>query len=98
MHTMSIRAATPASAVRHVLRATLGVLLWTTALPAQRPVSASTPTSTFAASDLAGLRLRNIGPASMSGRVVDMDVVESNPYTMYVAGATGGIWRTHDNG
>ena len=52
----------------------------------------------LAATDLAGLRLRNIGPASMSGRVVDMDVVESNPYTMYVAGATGGIWRTRDNG
>lgn len=34
----------------------------------------------------------------MSGRVVDMDVVESNPYTMYVAGATGGLWRTTDNG
>ncbi len=52
----------------------------------------------YAASDLASLRLRNIGPASMSGRVVDMDVVESNPYTMYVAGATGGLWRTRDNG
>ncbi len=54
--------------------------------------------TTFAASDLAGLRLRNIGPASMSGRVVDMDVVESNPYTMYVGAATGGLWRTRDNG
>lgn len=52
----------------------------------------------IASTDLAGLRLRNIGPASMSGRVVDMDVVESNPYTMYVAGATGGLWRTTDNG
>ena len=51
-----------------------------------------------AAADLAPLRLRNIGPAAMSGRVVDMDVVESNPYTMYVAAATGGIWRTTDNG
>ncbi|MEI6739912.1 MAG: hypothetical protein WCK74_06330 [Gemmatimonadaceae bacterium] len=50
------------------------------------------------AADLAPLRLRNIGPAAMSGRVVDMDVVESNPYTMYVAAATGGIWRTTDNG
>jgi photosystem II stability/assembly factor-like uncharacterized protein len=49
-------------------------------------------------SDLAGLRFRNIGPAAMSGRFVDMDVVESNPYTMYVASATGGIFRTTDNG
>ena len=52
----------------------------------------------LASSDLAGLRLRNIGPATMSGRVVDMDVVESNPYTMYVASSTGGVFRTTDNG
>ena len=49
-------------------------------------------------SDLGGLRLRNIGPASMSGRVVDMDVVESDPHVMWVASATGGVWRTKDNG
>jgi photosystem II stability/assembly factor-like uncharacterized protein len=48
--------------------------------------------------DLQGLRLRNIGPAAMSGRFVDLDVVESNPYTMYAASATGGIFRTTDNG
>jgi photosystem II stability/assembly factor-like uncharacterized protein len=48
--------------------------------------------------DLAGLRLRTIGPANMSGRFVDMDVVESEPMTMYVASATGGIFRTRDNG
>ncbi len=34
----------------------------------------------------------------MSGRVIDMDVVESNSYTWYVGGATGGVWRTRDNG
>jgi photosystem II stability/assembly factor-like uncharacterized protein len=45
-----------------------------------------------------GLRLRGIGPATMSGRFVDMDVVESNPYTMYVGSATGGMYRTTDNG
>ncbi|MSO35805.1 MAG: hypothetical protein EXQ54_05170, partial [Acidobacteria bacterium] len=49
-------------------------------------------------SDLAGLHLRNIGPATMSGRFVDMDVVESNPFIMYVASATGGMYRTTDNG
>ncbi|MCA2989515.1 sialidase family protein [Gemmatimonas sp.] len=68
------------------------VLLWATCAA---PVVAQAP---FRAADLGGLKLRSIGPASMSGRVVDMDVVESNPYTMYVAGATGGLWRTTDNG
>ena len=47
---------------------------------------------------LAGLGFRNIGPATMSGRVVDLAVVESNPYTFYVATATGGVWKTTDNG
>lgn len=68
------------------------VLLWATCAA---PLVAQAP---FRAADLGGLKLRSIGPASMSGRVVDMDVVESNPYTMYVAGATGGLWRTTDNG
>ena len=52
----------------------------------------------LASGDLAGLRLRNIGPANMSGRFVDMDVVESDPYVMYVASATGGVFRTRDAG
>ncbi|MEN2280879.1 glycosyl hydrolase [Algoriphagus sp. SE2] len=47
---------------------------------------------------LNGLTLRNIGPATMSGRIVDLAVVESDPYTFYAATATGGIWKTTDNG
>ncbi|MEO8680172.1 MAG: hypothetical protein ABI665_14070 [Vicinamibacterales bacterium] len=60
-------------------------------------VGAQAP-ATITAADFTGLRFRNIGPAAMSGRFVDMDVVESNPYTMYVASATGGVFRTTDNG
>jgi len=47
---------------------------------------------------LSGLTLRNIGPANMSGRIVDLDVVESDPYTFYIATATGGVWKTTNNG
>jgi photosystem II stability/assembly factor-like uncharacterized protein len=47
---------------------------------------------------LSGLKLRNIGPAIMSGRIVDLAVVESNPITFYVATATGGLWKTTNNG
>lgn len=49
-------------------------------------------------SHLAGLGFREIGPANMSGRVVDLAVVESDPFTFYVATATGGLWKTDDNG
>jgi photosystem II stability/assembly factor-like uncharacterized protein len=47
---------------------------------------------------LSGLELRTIGPANMSGRIVDIAVVEADPYTFYAASATGGLWKTTDNG
>lgn len=47
---------------------------------------------------LNGLQLRHIGPANMSGRVVDLAVLESNPYVIYAATATGGLWQTENNG
>ena len=47
---------------------------------------------------LAGLRLRAIGPANMSGRIVDIAVVESDTSVIYAASATGGLWKTVDNG
>jgi len=60
--------------------------------------STQTPASTISAADLSALQFRNIGPANMSGRFVDLAVVESEPYTFYAASATGGIFRTKDNG
>lgn len=47
---------------------------------------------------LSNLKLRNIGPANMSGRIVDLAVVEKDPYTIYAASATGGVWKTTNNG
>jgi photosystem II stability/assembly factor-like uncharacterized protein len=44
------------------------------------------------------LNLRHIGPANMSGRVVDLAVKASDPYTFYAATATGGVWETTNNG
>ncbi len=45
-----------------------------------------------------GLRFRNIGPAAMGGRIDDFAVLESNPAVFYVAAATGGLWKTTNNG
>ncbi|MCI0737804.1 MAG: hypothetical protein L0Y72_02080 [Gemmataceae bacterium] len=42
--------------------------------------------------------VRPIGPANMGGRIVDLAVVESDPDTIYVAAATGGLWKTTDKG
>ena len=47
------------------------------------------------ASWTSGLELRNVGPSVMSGRVVDVAVVQD---TMYVAYATGGLWKSVNHG
>ncbi|MCY7409809.1 MAG: hypothetical protein LH473_06015 [Chitinophagales bacterium] len=41
---------------------------------------------------------RNVGPAIMSGRVVDVDVNPDNSTEFYVAYASGGLWYTNNNG
>ena len=44
------------------------------------------------------LQFRNIGPAGMSGRIDDIAVLERDPRIFYVATATGGLWKTVNNG
>src|SRR6266704_5835374 len=44
------------------------------------------------------LRFREIGPASPAGRIDDFAVLESNPAIFYVATATGGLWKTVNQG
>ncbi|MGH9831961.1 MAG: WD40/YVTN/BNR-like repeat-containing protein, partial [Blastocatellia bacterium] len=43
-------------------------------------------------------RWRSIGPASMGGRIDDIAVVESNPSVIYLGLATGGVWKSVNNG
>ena len=44
------------------------------------------------------LKPRNIGPSGMSGRIVAIDAVHSNPSIIYVGAASGGIWKTENAG
>ena len=62
------------------------------------PLQLSSQAPTITAATVAGLSFRTIGPANMSGRIVDVAVVESNTATFYAASATGGLWKTTDNG
>ncbi len=41
---------------------------------------------------------RNIGPANMGGRTVDIDVVESKPWIIYAAMGPSGVWKSENNG
>jgi len=43
-------------------------------------------------------KLRNIGPAFMSGRIADIAIVQDDPATWYVAVGSGGVWKTENAG
>ena len=47
---------------------------------------------------LAGMTWRSIGPVNMAGRITDVEVDPRNPKVFYVAGATGGLWKTVNAG
>lgn len=44
------------------------------------------------------IKFRSVGPTVMSGRVADIDVNNEKPTEFYVAYATGGLWKTLNNG
>ncbi|MCG6920502.1 MAG: glycosyl hydrolase [Acidobacteria bacterium] len=45
-----------------------------------------------------GLKLRNIGPAFMSGRIADIAIHPEDPSIWYVAVGSGGVWKTANAG
>lgn len=47
---------------------------------------------------LSGLKWRSIGPALTSGRIADFAVNPDNSSEWYVAVASGGVWKTTNNG
>lgn len=49
-------------------------------------------------SAVSNVGFRNIGPTIMSGRVVDIDVNPYDPSIFFVAYASGGLWKTENNG
>src|SRR4051812_35258823 len=69
------------------------VALLLSLLPAALAAQAQ-PDSAF----LAQFRWRSIGPANMSGRVSDVEGNPLNPKVVYAAFATGGLWKTTNNG
>lgn len=65
--------------------------------------AATVGTSTVGAQDVdfdrfSAMKARAIGPAGMSGRIAAIDAVESDPNTIYVGAATGGVWKSVNGG
>ncbi|MFZ0864348.1 MAG: glycosyl hydrolase [Candidatus Sulfotelmatobacter sp.] len=53
----------------------------------------------FDAATVSGLPARNIGSATMSGRVAAVDAVEQNGrITVFVGAASGGVWKSENGG
>lgn len=73
----------------------LALLGWTT-IPV--PAQSGAQTTQSDSSIVDAVRFREIGPTAQGGRYVDFAVVESNPRVFYAATATGGLWKTVNNG
>ena len=56
------------------------------------------PKGGMSADTFAGLKLRSIGPAFMSGRIGDVAIDQVDTSVWYVAVASGGVWKTVNAG
>src|SRR3982750_3126477 len=60
---------------------------------------AQTPSKdAFVSATFNGLKWRSIGPAVASGRIVSISVHPRDRATYYVGVASGGVWKTMNNG
>lgn len=60
--------------------------------------SAQAPSVKITSDTFGGLAARAIGPATPSGRIAAIDAVASDPLTLYVGSASGGVWKSSDGG
>jgi len=74
-----------------------GLLVLLAAVLVSSPFAQAPPAPT-AESLFGQLQWRNIGPANMSGRISDIEAVEANPAIVYVASASGGVWKSTNAG
>ena len=66
--------------------------------PTPTPDASPTPRDPMSTPTFNGLRMRSIGPAFTSGRVVGFAVDPTNISRYYVAVASGGVWKTVNSG
>jgi photosystem II stability/assembly factor-like uncharacterized protein len=60
--------------------------------------TATTPAKSPFENALSQLSWRSIGPANMGGRTADVEGVPGDPSVVYVATASGGLWKTTNGG
>src|SRR2546421_3981168 len=74
--------------------AVLALILLAATSPAQPPRRDTAMINRSANPLLASFRFRSIGPASMGGRVDDIEVAPSDQNVIYVGYAAGGVWKS----
>ncbi len=86
--------------MRHILPILLAGLLAPSAAakPQANTDAATEPADRFTAETFSGLAFRSLGPALTSGRIGDLAVDPRDPATLYVAVASGGVWKTENAG
>ncbi|MBX3117541.1 MAG: T9SS type A sorting domain-containing protein [Fimbriimonadaceae bacterium] len=62
------------------------------------PLSVLAQSAPSAATLLKGFQFREMGPSVTGGRIIDIEVHPSQPNTIYVGAATGGVWKSTNNG
>ncbi len=83
---------------RALLLAVVVVALTTSPLPSQDSDSPKKTKPAISPGLFSSLRFRSIGPALMSGRIIDIAVDPQKRSTWYVAAASGGVWKTTNAG
>lgn len=76
----------------------VSLLLWLLIAPAPSPAQEEGAAQGITSGDVSALKWRNIGPAFMSGRIVDIAVDPTDKRTWYVSVASGGVWKTTNAG
>jgi photosystem II stability/assembly factor-like uncharacterized protein len=66
--------------------------------PSPSPDASPTPRDPMSTPTFNGLRLRSIGPAFTSGRVIGFAVDPKNPAKYFAGVASGGVWKTVNAG
>src|SRR6266446_4961096 len=77
------------------------ICVWTLALTLALASAtfAQTPSVKFDSETISGLGARNIGSATMSGRIAALDAVqEGQRLTVYIGAASGGVWKSLNGG
>ena len=77
------------------LSMSLGLIGW---MAVPMPAQSGAQPAQAGSSIVDSIRFREIGPTRQGGRYVEFAVVESNPRVFYAATATGGLWKTVNNG